>query len=226
MTIGYQWLPVLGAPAPALAAPTQVGTATTGAPVSSPVTVTLPATTSTNDCLVIGVFAVTGSGITITGSGAGATWVTVDNPRGAFDWAIVVGYGCSSGQTTCTLTISGGAIAVALYVCSQWSGFPASPSPVQGSNSGFTASGSSVTTGNVSYVANELIVGMGGTNNTSALTPTWSSGAANTRLGHVNSGTDYLALESFIASASAVTNLAEVGNGGGEYGAVVTVLQT
>lgn len=225
MTIGNLWLPVLGGPV-VLTAPTQVGTATTGAPVSSPVTVTLPATTNANDCIVIGVFTVTSAGLTITGSGAGATWVTTDNAHGAFDWAVVVGYGCSASQTTCTLTVTGSPVSFILYVCSQWSGFPASPSPIATSTTGFTASGSSVTTGNVSYVTNQLVVGTAGSNNTSSFTPTWSSGATNTRLGQINLGTDRCVLDSFIAPAANTTNLQESGVGSGEYGAVVAVLQT
>lgn len=225
MTIGSLWLPVLGGPA-VLTAPTQVGTATTGNPVTSPVTVTLPATTSANDCIVIGVFTVTSAGLTISGSGAGATWVTTDNPQGAFDWAVVVGYGCSASQTTCTLTVTGSPVSFVLYVCTQWSGFPASPSPIAASSTGFTASGTSVTTGSVSYVRNQLIVGTAGSNNTASFTPTWSSGASNTRLGQINLATDRCVLDSFIAPGANSTTLQEAGVSGGEYGAVVTVLQT
>jgi hypothetical protein len=129
---------------------------------ASPQTVTLPVTTLAGDIIVLSI-GNNNATITYTGSGAGATWVTegnVQNDRGGY----VVGYNCSAGQTSMTLTSSGGP--AGHFCVAVISGGLASASPVRsfGQGSG-SANGVADTlssgSGVITYAAGDLIVGLG-----------------------------------------------------------------
>jgi hypothetical protein len=149
----------------------------------------LPQTTALNDCIVLVISMAGTASITVTG--AGATWVEaltanmVDAP-GLHIW---VGYGCSAGNGTFTVTYSG---ATGSFICGMFSGVRYSWSPIV-SAAGNSSVGqvTTLTTPSVSYLPGQLVIA--GDANAGATSggwsPTvWSDGSTTHSLGVLGSG--------------------------------------
>ncbi len=137
------------------------GTFTT-AGLSNPQTLTLPNSysTATDDCIIVAV--ASNSGNVLSMSGAGATWVTVGQQQGSpsFFGAVFIGYGTTSGQTTCSLS---GATSSADAVIAVLSDVKFSSSPVHASNHTGQNSGTGVTDpGSTGYGTHGLFLGSAG----------------------------------------------------------------
>lgn len=189
---------------------------TTGA-----VSITLPVTTNTSDCIVV-TFGATpfSSAGALTASGAGATWMTVIATEGSNQFGMAIGYGCSAGNTTCT--VSSTTSTEWFWCAAVLSGTAYASSPVAASSTGGTASGNTAVTGTVGYAAGDLVVGTGGSNTNGGLSVVWGGGASNTRL---QTAPSFWATWDYITvGASGSTFLDESISGGGTVGAAVAVL--
>lgn len=160
---------------------------------TAPQSITLPSsyTTVAGDCIVVA-FTMAGSN-SPTGSGCGATWVTILAGNAPPTAALLIGYGCTAGGTSISLAGWAGSEAGTAAV-TVFGGVQYSSNPITGSQVGFTSAGgaASVTTASLSYAAGEMIVGMGGSGNGAnffAASPaaSWSNGATNNNA-WVNSG--------------------------------------
>lgn len=184
--------------------PSSSGTGGAAAGISS---ITLPNSYSTaaNDCIVIAM-SLAGSP-TAGASGCGATWVVITEAT-APECVLLIGYGCTAGGTTVTLTGLSGITAYG-YVVGVFAGVQTSPSPVVG-NVVATSGGSSVTTlttPSLSYSANQLLVGAGGQGGVGGqFASTWGNAVANTNVGYANvAGTRACTLDYQNAPAGAST---------------------
>ena len=143
----------------------------------------LPVTTNAGDTIIV--VASMASGVTLTPSGAGATWVTpVSNAGTAPGVYVMIGYGTSAGQTSFNLSSSstGGSA-----VISVWNGINITSSPVVQSQ---TAAVSSSTSGTATLTSTtkygNLIIAGSSHFGATTFTPTWSNSATNN---HVNTAT-------------------------------------
>ena len=129
------------------------GVSVSVASTASPQTITLPATTLAGDCLVIA--ASCGGSYTPSGSGAGATWNTVVSSGSSPKAYLVVGWGCTAGNTTCVLT---GFANSGSVVLTQFTGVLSSSNPVQGTQVTQWSSATGGTTASLSYTAGSLLI--------------------------------------------------------------------
>lgn len=122
---------------------------------SIPSSLTLPSsyTTATGDCIIVALN--TQATVTLGASGCGATWVAERVAVGGMTLTVLVGYGCTSGGTTVTLSGTGsssfyeGSIVV-------YSGMAAG-NPIVGSpTTGSSASATSITAGSQSFASQDL----------------------------------------------------------------------
>ena len=141
---------------------------------ATPQTLALPATTNASDCIIVGVgcTAAVNSNL-LTMSAGGATWLgpyVCTTGCGYF-----VGYNCSAGNTTATLTHgSSGAGEIIIGI---FSGV-ATTSPVLSVASVSSAVGAAAVSGTITYVAGDLLIG--GSESFSAFvgaSGSWSNGS-------------------------------------------------
>lgn len=177
-----------------------------------PFTQTLAVTTNAGDCILIAVWA-NGATSDPTGSGAGATWVTY--AQADHQSALIVGYNCSAGQTTCTVTAPGGSSTPAVpglnIDVSVWSGIRSASNPVIGSPNLTqipAPSGLTIVSGSVSYSTNDLVFGAAISEDQLSTygAGIWSNGATNNR---TNIGAQYVAGDYIIPTTSGSTTLTE-----------------
>lgn len=182
---------------------------------ASPFTLTLPGSyvTSAGDCIVI-VISVAGTP-TVALSGCGATWQTFTED-GAPELCLAVGYGCTAGGTT--VSITGMSAKAGDIVVSVWSGLASSTSPVVTTSAGTSGltSVSSVVTASSSYSVGQLVIGVGGEGGAlgwNATTPAvWGNGATNTAIFASNSQRAARQDYQITASGTATTYTAQSAN--------------
>lgn len=168
---------------------------------SSPSTVTLPQTTAAHDCIVFCMNMAGTAATTVSGAGAVWTQAVNENPFGP-QCDIWVGYGCTAGQTTITVTFAGSEGA---YCLGMFSGCAFNSSPVS-SAAGSTSSGGTVntlTTASLTYVTGQLVVAACATTITAAWSATtWLHGVTTNSLGaQINGSTRACAADYFIAAS-------------------------
>jgi hypothetical protein len=194
---------------------------------ATPYTNTLPVTTNLADCIILGLWT-DGATSAPVGSGAGATWTTY--ATGDHKFSLVVGYNCSAGQTTCTVTAPGatGSGNQGINIdCSVWSGIRSASNPVVGSPD-ITEAGTvnTITSGSVSYSTNQLVIASATITNVSVgLAPTWSNTGGATPRETNTSGAQYLQVPYFIAISSNSTTLTENSGGTGIMAIILAILQ-
>lgn len=187
------------------------------AATSSPQTLTLPVTTNAGDCIVIAGSAA--GSLTPVGSGAGATWNAAVATSTAPKAYLIVGYNCSSGQTTCTLTgFAAGSLVVTVI-----SGVKSSGNPVQQTQTAGGSSGSSWTTPSLTYTAGSLLVGVSSQyTGTPPPTITWSNGDTNTNAGSENNNARPVSFD-YTTDASSTSTTFKAAWGNTSSGGVVVV---
>ena len=140
---------------------------------SSPQTVTLPATTQANDCILIAMDYASGHNPSGTvPSGAGATWVYESVSATLGLW---IGYGCTAGATTIVLT--GSTSTLGTFILGMFSGLTSTSSPFVSMTTPVVGStGSAATTGAVTPALGQLLVGLSFSGSWAGGTPSWSAG--------------------------------------------------
>lgn len=127
---------------------------------SVPSTLTLPSSysTSAGDCIILTINVQ--STLSLTASGCGATWTTYQVQVGGMTLAVIVGYGCTAGGTTISLSGAGGSNYEGSIVV--YSGMASGNPVVAAPSTASSASATSVTTGSQSFSTGQLIFGAGG----------------------------------------------------------------
>lgn len=174
---------------------------------SDPFSITLPSayTTVLGDCIVIAV-GHGGTGFISSGSGCGATWVITDGSSSNFpDMEFIVGYGCSAGGTSVSLSGSGGAAGD--YAIGVFSGLASASNPVVSTALGTTAAASSCTSASLSYTNGQLLVAASAGNSTQTYSGvTWSNGQSTNLVGDSTTSRN-TRLDYVIASATSSTTV-------------------
>ena len=192
------------------------GVSVSVASTASPQTITLPATTLAGDCLVIA--ASCGGSYTPSGSGAGATWNTVVSSGTAPKAYLVVGWGCTAGNTTCVLTGFSNSGSVVL---TQFTGVLSSSNPVQGTQVTQWSSATGGTTASLSYTAGSLLIAVSSQYTGSPPpTITWSNGDANTNAQYANYGARPCSLD-YASDTSSTSSTCQVAWGNTNSGGIV-----
>ena len=187
MTLASLWLPALDAtptgppPVPTLK---QTNTTTITPGGSSPFSVTLPGsyTTVLNDCILVGMCI--GGSNALTFSGCGATWTAIQEDAAPRLW-LAVGYGCSAGGTS--ISVTGTTSTVGDIVVSVWSNLAHAVSPVASSVAATSAAAAvaNLTSPSISYAADQLVLAVGGAGSTGfagGTPPVWGDSATNTNV--------------------------------------------
>lgn len=121
--------------------------------------VSLPVTTNAGDCVLVMLSVAGVDANTATMSGAGATWLSRITPNLAPSAEVYVGYGCSAGNTS--ITISGSFLQASneSMVISVFSGLVSTSSPLDASYvSPSLLSGGSYTSGNLTVTSGDLLI--------------------------------------------------------------------
>lgn len=172
MTIGSLWLPSLGAAPPGFTPSNTPTLSTANGGTTTSGTVTLPATTATNDCIVLGLSFTTP--LTLGVSGAGASWSLIQ--VGSPSLCLAVGYGCTSGATTVTYT--GGGSNSIQWNASIWKTTRHDASPVVSNVTGTATGVDHITSSSLSFAAHQVVISMNQSdgNASATIATTYSSG--------------------------------------------------
>jgi hypothetical protein len=173
---------------------------------SSPQTLTLPVTTNTNDLIVVVCGNQNLASPIGSVSGAGGTWARYDDGALATHHNVCafVGYGCSSGQTTITLTGFSSGLGSALIGVFSGAGATV-PSVTSVFGTPTTATHVAQTTPSISYSGGDLLIGISDTFqwDTSPGSPSWSAAGSDNAIDHVpSSGTTRQPWASFATPGS------------------------
>ena len=195
--------------------------------LATPQTLTLPATTNLNDCIVVGISVKNspgGAGLAV--AGAGGTWTGYHTTTpGNSNSALWVAYATTAGNTTVSLTNGGsgdGVIDIGIFSgVSTTSAILAS-----GVTTTVSANGVAVVTPSVSYTAGDLLVGSSDSFSAFASgNPTWSSGATDNKVDQTTTGSRFNWTSYTVpVSGTSTTYTSAVPNSGQGANAIVVVL--